>query len=265
MKIFLMSKKRLIIFIVTSIVLALVIFGIGAILKSPESFAVEFAYNSAISDETKEKIKNLTKGEEKIAYLTFDDGPSLSVTPKILAILEKENIKATFFVIGKKVAENPELVKEEYEKGHYIANHGYDHNNANLYKSKENFMMEIIKTDQEIGKAIGIENYCSHVFRFPNGFMSSPNKAKKKEAVEILKSMDYVYIDWNCLNNDSVKKYTQKQLMNNFKKSCKGKGTLVILMHDTKDVNDSSLVLEEMIKYLRKEGYRFENFYHIIQ
>ena len=73
------------------------------IIKSPEVFTIELSCNSVISDEFKDKIRNLVNGKEKIAYLTFDDGPNTSVTPKILDILKAKNIRATFFVIGKYV------------------------------------------------------------------------------------------------------------------------------------------------------------------
>lgn len=82
----------------------------------------------------------------------------------MLDILKEEDIKATFFVIGKYVDAHPEIVKRAYEEGHYIANHGYDHNNSNLYKSSDNFIEEVQKTDSAIGKAIGVENYCAKVF-----------------------------------------------------------------------------------------------------
>jgi len=65
--------------------------------------------------------------------LTFDDGPTTSVTPKILDILKEENVKATFFVIGKSAEEHPEIVKRAYDEGHYIANHGYSHNYKSIY------------------------------------------------------------------------------------------------------------------------------------
>lgn len=224
----------------------------------------ELACNSEASNNFINKVNNLTNGEEKIAYLTFDDGPTTSVTPKILDILKSKNIKATFFVIGKSVDAHPEIVKRVYEEGHYIANHGYSHNNSILYKSSESFINEVKKTDLAIGKAIGIENYCSHLFRFPNGFMAPLYKSEKKEAASLLLKMDYAYIDWNCLNNDSVKKYTSTQLLNNLKQSSKNKNTLVILMHDTKDVNDSSLVLEDSISYLKSQGYEFKNFYTLV-
>lgn len=263
LKIFIFSKKKILIscFIIFTIIVIIFTY---IILQLPETFAVELSYNSVVSDEFKDKISKLTQGKEKIVYLTFDDGPSTSATSKILNILKLENIKATFFVIGKYVDEHPEIVKHAYEEGHYIANHGYYHNNATLYKSEEGFINEIKKTDIAIGKAIGIEDYCSYVFRFPNGYMSTQNKTKKKQAAILLSKMNYTYIDWNCLNNDSMKKYTKAQLLDNLKKSAKNKNTLVILMHDTKDVSDSSEVLEDSIAYLKSQGYSFKNFYDLI-
>lgn len=68
-------------------------------------------------------VQNLTNGKEKVAYLTFDDGPNLQITPKVLYILKSEDVKATFFVIGKYVEKYPEIVKRAYDEGHFIANH----------------------------------------------------------------------------------------------------------------------------------------------
>lgn len=258
MKIFIFTRKSLFIsFFIICIII--IIF----ICKFSNSLAVNLSSNNKLSNDFIAQITNLTKGKEKVAYLTFDDGPSL-VTPKILDILSKENIKASFFVIGKSVEAHPEIVKRTYEEGHYIANHTYSHNNSILYKSSESFANEVKNTDLAIGKAIGVEDYSSLIFRFPNGFMSPQYKAKKKEMAKLLSQMNYTYIDWNCLNNDSVKKYTSIQLLNNLKQSSKNKDTLVILMHDTKDVSNSSLALEDSIEYLKSIGYSFRNFYSII-
>ena len=84
----------------------------------------------------------------------------------------------------------------------YCFYYGYDHNNSKLYKDVESLRNEILATDVEIGNALGLENYCSHVFRFPNGFMSKNYSGSKKSAVSILKDLNYVYVDWNCLNQD---------------------------------------------------------------
>lgn len=266
MKIFIFGKKEIkIINLALILIIIATIFILYLIFRNNQVFAVELNINAIVSNSFKEKIKNLTSEKEKVAYLTFDDGPNKVVTPKILNILKEENIKATFFVIGKNVEQYPEIVKRAYEEGHYIANHGYSHNNKILYKSNEDFAEEIKKTDEAIGKAIGKKNYCSYVFRFPNGYISKQHKKEKQKAVELLNEMNYSYIDWNCLNNDSVKKYNNKQLLDNLKKTSKNKNTLVILMHDTKDVSNSSLVLKDSIEYLKSQGYTFRNFYDLIE
>ena len=256
MKIFLFKKRTIFIFFTFFI---LFIFSICYFSRS-----ILLASNidtKEVSSEFINNINNIFNSNKKVAYLTFDDGPSPSVTLKILDILKEENIKATFFVIGKKVDEHPEIVNRAYKEGHYIANHSYSHNNSILYKNANSFIEEIQKTDLAIGNAIGINNYSSHVFRFPNGFMSNVYKDKKNEYVKLLNeyvkllpNIDYTYIDWNALNKDSEKKYTPKQLLDNLISSSKNKNTLVILMHDTKDVSDSSLVLKDSINYLKSQG-----------
>ena len=89
------------------------------------------------SEDAKNRMNNiyLADGEEKIAYLTFDDGPSSAITPQILQILKDNDIKASFFVLGSRVELLPDLVKQEYEEGHYIANHGYSHDYTKVYAS----------------------------------------------------------------------------------------------------------------------------------
>ena len=219
---------------------------------------------SAIDENTfQNKVSSLINQKEKIAYLTFDDGPTLKSTAKILDILSEENVKATFFVVGKHVKEHPELVKRAYDEGHYIANHSYSHNNDRLYTNSDSFINEILSTDVEIGKAIGVENYASHVFRFPNGYMAPSYKAKKQEYAKLFSDIDYIYIDWNALNKDSEKKYSNVELLKNLKDSSRNKGTLVILMHDTSDINETHLVLKDSIHYLKEQGYTFQNFYNL--
>lgn len=218
-----------------------------------------------LSDEIRNRIQNIYENEEKIAYLTFDDGPSKVVTQKVLEILKQNNILANFFVVGKHVEEYPELVKQAYEDGHFIANHGYSHNNSKLYQSKQDFINEILETDKSIAKAIGKESYCSHIFRFPNGSMSKIYYSDKKKAMKYLEEIDYAYIDWNALNNDSMKKYSNSELLSNLKKSSENKGTLVILMHDTGDVNKTYDVLEDSINFLKSEGYEFKTFYDLLK
>lgn len=263
MKIVFVKKRSFLYLFLTIFIVLLVITCIFFMRNSP-CFAVELTKSSFFNIDVTTTLNDIAKSDEKKAYLTFDDGPTTKATNKILDILKDENVKATFFVVGIHVKENPDLVKREYDEGHYIANHGYNHNNKLLYKDMESFKNEIVSTDAEISKAIGVENYCSHIFRFPNGYMSHIYTSQKKDALTVLHDIDYVYVDWNCLNRDSEKKYSNAQLLNNLKKTAKNKGTLIILMHDTADVNKTYDVLKDSISYLKSQGYEFRNFYDFV-
>lgn len=150
MKRFLYKKHKFIYFII----LVLIGMTLSFLSTYQFSFAIELSSTSIIDETFKEKFLSLSKSKQKIAYLTFDDGPTLKATPKILDILKEEDVVATFFVVGKHVKENPELVKRAYDEGHFIANHGYNHNNSKLYKNDDSFINEIKNTDIEIGNAI---------------------------------------------------------------------------------------------------------------
>ena len=150
MKRFLYKKHKFIYFII----LVLIGMTLSFLSTYQFSFAIELSSTSIIDETFKEKFLSLSKSEQKIAYLTFDDGPTLKATPKILDILKEEDVVATFFVVGKHVKENAELVKRAYDEGHFIANHGYNHNNSKLYKNDDSFINEIKNTDIEIGNAI---------------------------------------------------------------------------------------------------------------
>lgn len=263
MKIVFIKKKKFF-YLSFSIFIILLIITFFFFMKRSPSFAVELTKSSCFNIDVTTTLNDIAKSDEKLAYLTFDDGPTTKATGKILDVLKEEDVKATFFVVGKHVKENPELVKREYDEGHYIANHGYNHNNKLLYKDMESFRDEIVSTDLEISKAIGVENYCSHIFRFPNGYMSHIYTSQKKDALTVLHDLDYVYVDWNCLNRDSEKKYSNAQLLNNLKKTAKNKGTLIILMHDTADVNKTYNVLKDSIDYLASQGYEFRSFYDFV-
>lgn len=261
MKIICIHKKQLIISFISIIILSFIIFYnyfSYSYINDDDFCAV--SSDDIIVTELQEKLDNIYKSDEKIAYLTFDDGPTKIATPEILDILKNNDIKASFFVIGYRIKEFPQLVKREYEEGHFVANHGYSHENSKLYQSKNSFINEIFSTDAAISEAIGIDNYHSYIFRFPNGSKSSNYSYAKTKAKEYLQEINYAYIDWNALNNDSIKKYSSAELLNNLKESCKNKKSLVILMHDTCDVSKSYTSLDASIKFLKEEGYTFRTF-----
>ena len=92
--------------------------------------------NPVLTDEGRKNIENIYKSDKKVAYLTFDDGPS-PVTESILETLKQEKVKATFFVLGSNIDYRKEMVKRMYDEGHYVANHGYSHVYSKIYSSPE--------------------------------------------------------------------------------------------------------------------------------
>ena len=217
------------------------------------------------SENAKNKMKNIYSTNQKIAYLTFDDGPSQTVTPLILDLLKKENIKATFFVLGLRVKANPDLVKRAYNEGHYIANHGYSHDYDKIYKSINNIIDEYNKTEKAIQTAIGVEEYQSHLFRFPGGSNGGRYDKLKQKAKKELNKQNISYIDWNALTSDAAGANTKKKLLKNLKETVEGKNSVVILMHDASNKILTYETLPDVIQYLREQGYSFENFYSIMK
>lgn len=210
-------------------------------------------------------IENIYNGKEgKRVFLTFDDGPSKDVTPHILGILDKYNIKATFFVLGNRVKMYPDIVKQEYEAGHYIANHGYSHKYSSIYKNVDSILKEYNKTEQAIREALGDETYSSNLFRFPGGSKGGPYEKIKKKARKELKEYGIAYLDWSALTYDAEGANTKKEILSNLKETINGWNNVVILMHDAADKKITYETLEDVIKYLKKEGYEFKNIYDLM-
>ena len=217
------------------------------------------------SDNAKKEMKNIYNENTKIAYLTFDDGPSAAVTPLILDVLKQQNIKATFFVLGTNIKKNPEILKRAYLEGHYIANHGYSHNYKKIYSNAKSVLEEYNKTEKEIQNAIGNKQYSSYLFRFPGGFEGGRYEKIKKEAAKLLNRNNISYIDWNVLTGDAEGANTKEKILENIKRHTKDKGNIVVLMHDSSSKILTYETLKDVIDYLRSQGYTFDNFYSIMQ
>lgn len=207
------------------------------------------------------QVDNIYDGEQgKRVFLTFDDGPSKSVTPHILDILKFHNIKATFFVLGSRVKLSPDIVKREYDEGHYIANHGYSHKYSSIYAKTENVIEEYNKTEAEIQKALDNENYSSHLFRFPGGSVGGEYSKIKKTAKKQLREQQIAYLDWNALTSDAAGANTKEKILKNMKKTVGNYQNVVLLMHDAPDKKLTYETLEDVITYLIQKGYSFKCF-----
>lgn len=221
-------------------------------------------YIPVMTEKGMENISHIYSSSEKIAYLTFDDGPSIDVTENILDLLKQEDIKATFFVLGSRAKQYPKVVKRAYEEGHYIANHGYSHVYNNIYKSADALLAEYRQTEKIIADILEIENYETHLFRFPGGSFGS-YKAVKDKAKELLKQNNIAYLDWNALTRDSEGKFTKEQLLNNLIATTRNKTSVVILCHDANGKILTYEVLKDIIAYLREQGYKFGDMRDLVE
>ena len=220
---------------------------------------------ASLNNEELTKISNIYKHSDvKRVFLTFDDGPTKQVTPYILNLLKSENIKANFFVIGTKVEQNPELVKREYEEGHFIGNHGYSHKYSTIYSSVDSVLEEYNKNNNLIKKAIGNENYNSFIFRFPGGLVGGPYNDLKHEALQKLNENGIGNVDWKALTNDADGAKTKEAIMENFYKTVKDKTSVVLLMHDAADKILTYETLPEIIKYFKENGYQFQTMFDAV-
>ena len=217
-----------------------------------------------LTEEQIQAINHIYNSDEKRAFLTFDDGPSYSVTPKILDILKEENVKATFFVLGTMVKSNPEILKREAEEGHYIANHGYSHIYKNIYKNETAPLEEYKKTNELIQDAFKNPNYESNVFRFPGGSVGGYYDKIKKKAKKVFIENNIAYLDWNALTYDADGANTKKEIMENLKNTCGNQNSVVILMHDAPNKDLTAKTLLDVISYLKEKGYTFCNLYDIL-
>lgn len=218
-----------------------------------------------LTQKGKENMSQIYKSDKKRVFLTFDDGPSKTVTIPILDLLKQEKIKATFFVLGSRVELYPDIVKREYEEGHYIANHGYSHMYSQIYSSVQSVLDEYNKTNDAVRKAIGVKEYNSHLFRFPGGVPGGRYAQLKKEAVAELDKNNIAHVDWNALTGDAEGKNSVEELVSELQKTMGEKNSLVILMHDAGNKKTTYEALPTVIAMLREKGYEFKSFYDIIK
>ena len=218
-----------------------------------------------LTDVGKENLKKIYNRETKRAFLTFDDGPSKN-TNDILNILRDNNIKATFFVLGSQVEVFPETTNRIYNEGHFIANHGYSHRYSDIYQSPEQVLNEYNQCNDAIKKAIGENEYNSHLFRFPGGLAGGKYASIKSQANELLEQNNIAHVDWNALNGDAETNNLSPEFeISRIHETTEGKNSIVVLMHDSPAKSVTADTLPQIIATLRDKGYEFKNFYEIIK
>lgn len=224
-----------------------------------------FYSDNAKQNKIVERVSHIYNSDYKRVFLTFDDGPSKSVTIPILDILKQNNVKATFFVLGSNAERYPEIVKRAYQEGHYIANHGFTHVYSNIYSSPQAVLDEYNRTEIAIKNAIGDQTYNSRVFRFPGGTSGGKYANIKAEAVNLLNQNNVAHLDWNALTADAAGLDNVNDMMNYVETTMGNKNSVVILMHDIGTKKSTYELLPQLIQALKEKGYVFENIYDILK
>ena len=177
----------------------------------------------------------------KAVYLTFDDGPIPEITPWVLDVLDKYNIKATFFLVGDNIRKHPEEFKMILERGHKVGNHTFNHISGLKYLSY-NYLANTNKADELIK---------SKLFRPPHGWM--------RWGQYMVLSHRYTVVMWDLVTRDYSKRLNGRQVLDNVKKYVRN-GSIITFHDSIKSEKNLKYALPRAIEWLLEQGYEFKVF-----
>lgn len=176
---------------------------------------------------------------DKAVYLTFDDGPIPQITPWVLDLLDKYNIKATFFLVGDNVSKHPDEFKMILERGHRVGNHTFNHIRGFEYSTKD-YMANTVKANLQIQ---------SDLFRPPHGHMTPAQYyALKKE---------YKVIMWDLVTRDYSNKLNGEEVLKKVKHYVRN-GSIITFHDSLKAEQNLKYALPRSIEWLLEQGYQFK-------
>ena len=197
--------------------------------------------------------------QRKIAYLTFDDGPSRN-TIRILDILDEYGIKATFFVMANETPEGTVGYDEMIKRGHQIALHTYTHDYSQIYISKEAFFENINQLETFLSQRYNLK---TNLLRFPGG--SKNVSSRQYGGSQIMTDIKtecikrgYRFFDWNVDSQDGISPYVSvSAITSNVLNGAKNKEKAIILLHDINVMTNTVTALPNIIKGLKEQGFEF--------
>lgn len=190
---------------------------------------------------------------EKVVYLTFDDGPSEN-TEKVLDVLKQYDVKATFFITGSGEEYRP-MIRRAYEEGHTIGLHTYSHKYEEVYASEDAYFADLEKVGKIAEEQIG---FVPCFIRFPGG-ASNTVSAKYKQGIMTqltgkVQEKGYQYYDWNVDSGDGAG-YKKDQIVSASKTD--RYQHIMLLLHDGRSKEETVKALPEIIEYYKNQGYEF--------
>lgn len=188
----------------------------------------------------------------KKVYLTFDDGPG-SQTGKILDVLKKNHVKATFFVTGKEDASSKKMYQRIVKEGHTLAMHSYSHIQNVIYDSKEAFEKDLKQINRCLYEATGVH---TKFYRFPGGSSTQNTSLPIQNFIDVLNKNHYLYLDWNVISPDiNNANATKEQVVTGVMQGVDAYDTAVVLMYDVADKPMTVKALPSIIKQIKAKNY----------
>ena len=191
-------------------------------------------------------------GAGKVIYLTFDDGPS-KYTEKLLDVLKKYNVKATFFVVK---TGRVDLIAREAAEGHTVAVHSLTHEYKDIYASEEAYFKDFNAMNEIIKEKTG--SYAT-LLRFPGGSSNTVSRhyctGIMTRLAEAVQEKGYKYFDWNVSSGDAGGTTSTEQVYKNVINGIKGRKYSIVLQHDIKGFSVNAV--EKIIQWGLEHGYTF--------
>lgn len=186
--------------------------------------------------------------ENKIIYLTFDEGYENGYTVKILDILKEENVPAAFFVVKPYITQNPEIIKRMNLEGHLVCNHSSHHPSMASITDKEKFIKEFTEVEDAYKEITDSE--MPKFFRPPMGKYSLTSLKQTKELGYKTIFWSFAYKDW-IIDNQPSKEMAIKRITSGVHSGC------IMLLHAVSKTNTH--VLKDVITQLKNDGYEFKS------
>lgn len=187
-------------------------------------------------------LKALCRAEsaDRVVAFTFDDGPDADSTPRVLDLLKRHGVRATFFVVGEQARQNPELIHRMVAEGHTVAGHSYYHLPQSTLWSSQRYTEELFRCNDVVARLTGLR---MRLYRPPFGVTNPP-------IARAVKNLGLIPVGWSVRSLDTVTKDTDRVVDRVMKRL---RGGDVILLHDR--LENSEELLEKLLMALQAQNY----------
>lgn len=219
-----------------------------------DSFGNKRSVSRSVLVYEKQAISAAENPGDKVVYLTFDDGPGPH-TARLLDILDKYGVKATFFVTNQ-FPSYQNMIGETYRRGHTVALHSYSHNYSNIYSSQENFYNDLSKLSELVKAQTG--GFTANIMRFPGGTNNTVSRRCPGIMTALSRDISYhgyLYFDWNVSSGDAGGAKNSDTVYNNVVRGISSKNVSVVLQHDIKSFSVDAV--DKIIFWGLNNGYTF--------